>query len=238
MRSIVIPSRSKELLYSKVADSISEYIGKTGLKAGDKLPSERILSQMLGASRNSVREALRELENQGVITVQPGRGSFLTGSTADKLSALRFVSRNFLEQLEVKMLVEQQIVRHAVRGGASDAQKKELVDVASQLVALSETGIYPEQMDMYFHNKLSKCTPNNIMTMMMQDTIQLFADYWHEFFSSYWDNMQSGEYSLSRTLPFHLELANAITEGDEQKAVEAYNKIYETDVCIFNKIQG
>lgn len=48
---------SKDLLYVKIADAIHGYIRENNLKPGDRLPSERALSQQLGTGRHSVREA-------------------------------------------------------------------------------------------------------------------------------------------------------------------------------------
>lgn len=72
-----IKKTRKEVLYVQVADAIIEYIKGQKLTVGDKLPSERILSESLQISRNSVREALRYLETQGIIRVHTGIGSFI-----------------------------------------------------------------------------------------------------------------------------------------------------------------
>ena len=54
-----------------VVDSVKEFIVdqliKGNLRPGDKLPTEAELCQNLGAGRNSVREAIKQLEAQGVI---------------------------------------------------------------------------------------------------------------------------------------------------------------------------
>ena len=60
----------RDLLYTKIADAIMEYIKENDLKTGDRIPSERELAQEFNTSRNSVREALRVLENNGIIEVK------------------------------------------------------------------------------------------------------------------------------------------------------------------------
>lgn len=52
-------------------------------RAGDRLPSERELVELLGVSRVSVREAMRSLEALGMVEIQHGRGVFVSENYAD-----------------------------------------------------------------------------------------------------------------------------------------------------------
>ncbi|WP_245690169.1 FadR/GntR family transcriptional regulator [Sediminibacillus albus] len=58
-------------------NEIRNYIEKNGLSPGDRLPSERELTEHLRASRSSVREALRAIELLGLIETRRGEGTFL-----------------------------------------------------------------------------------------------------------------------------------------------------------------
>lgn len=66
-----------EKAYEKVIDYIESKILDGSFEVGDKLPSERELSQMLSVSRNSVREGIRILEIIGVISSQHGIGNYI-----------------------------------------------------------------------------------------------------------------------------------------------------------------
>lgn len=66
-------------LYLKVAQRILELI-QDGSYENGILPSEEQLSKMLGVSRNTLREALAELTNQGIITKKQGVGNILMKS--------------------------------------------------------------------------------------------------------------------------------------------------------------
>lgn len=66
-----------EKAYEKVIDYIENKILEGSFEVGDKLPSERELSQMLSVSRNSVREGIRILEIIGVISSQHGIGNYI-----------------------------------------------------------------------------------------------------------------------------------------------------------------
>jgi len=65
----------KDLLASRITDGL--------LQPGDALPSERQLCEEFSLSRTTVREALRELSNQGLIRTVPGRGAFVATSQFD-----------------------------------------------------------------------------------------------------------------------------------------------------------
>ena len=58
--------RTENKSYMKVIDYIKKQIRNGELNIGGKLPAERELSEILGISRNSVREAIRTLDIMGV----------------------------------------------------------------------------------------------------------------------------------------------------------------------------
>src|ERR1700755_322455 len=60
------------------------------LKRGDKLPPERLLAEQLGVSRLAIREALRSLENAGLVVLErgPKGGAFIQGGSDGKMTEL------------------------------------------------------------------------------------------------------------------------------------------------------
>ncbi len=64
-------------LYVQVKEKILADIRSHVFKAGDKVPTERILSEQLKVSRNTVSQAYRELEAEGILTSMQGRGTFV-----------------------------------------------------------------------------------------------------------------------------------------------------------------
>ena len=89
----------KESLHRKIADAIIDYIHTSGLKAGEKLPSERALSESLSISRNSLREALRVLENEGIIEVRTGKGAYVTGGSSENIINVKLWKVDYKELL-------------------------------------------------------------------------------------------------------------------------------------------
>jgi GntR family transcriptional repressor for pyruvate dehydrogenase complex len=64
-------------VYLEVVKHLREMITIDRLKTGDKIPSERELSERLNFGRSSVREALRALELLGLIETRRGEGTFI-----------------------------------------------------------------------------------------------------------------------------------------------------------------
>lgn len=70
----------KNRAYEKVIKYVKDRIVSGEFQIGDRLPTERELSEKLLLSRNSVREALRTMENTGLISSRQGSGNYLTGN--------------------------------------------------------------------------------------------------------------------------------------------------------------
>jgi len=64
----------------RIAAQIEEMLASETLKPGDRLPTERDMAELLGASRPSVREAVRILQARGRLVVKHGLGVFVAES--------------------------------------------------------------------------------------------------------------------------------------------------------------
>jgi GntR family transcriptional repressor for pyruvate dehydrogenase complex len=68
-----------ENLRDQIASLIERYVADKRLQAGDRLPSERELAKQLGVSRTPVREAIRLLEQRGLVEMRVGSGTYVIG---------------------------------------------------------------------------------------------------------------------------------------------------------------
>src|SRR3712207_9240410 len=78
-----------ELLYKKIYHFIKQQIDSGQLQAGDRLPTEKALSEQFSVSRITSKRALVELEQEGLITRSRGKGSFVTEGPAISAKASR-----------------------------------------------------------------------------------------------------------------------------------------------------
>ena len=101
-------------LYAQASEALRDLVQRNGYAAGDRLPSEIELSQRLGISRPTLREALRHLEEDGVIVRRHGVGTFVAASEP--------VIEAGLEVLES---IDRIAERHGLSTGMSEARVEE-----------------------------------------------------------------------------------------------------------------
>ena len=68
----------KQTLGEIASQKLLEMIQRDGYTAGDKLPTEAELVELLGVGRNTVREALRILMSRNIVTIRQGSGTFIS----------------------------------------------------------------------------------------------------------------------------------------------------------------
>ena len=73
--------------FEEIAAQIRGELANGRLKVGNRLPSERALSEQFGVSRNTLREALRSLEHAGLLRLQKGAsgGAFIRQGSGDTI---------------------------------------------------------------------------------------------------------------------------------------------------------
>lgn len=64
-------------LYLRIAGDLEAEIASGALKAGEKIESERVLSERMGVSRMTARQALRHLISKGLVETRTGQGTFV-----------------------------------------------------------------------------------------------------------------------------------------------------------------
>lgn len=218
---------SKDLLYMKVADAINNYIHENQLGPGDKIPSERVLAEQLKTGRNSVREALRVLENEGIIEVKTGRGAFVTESSAPDSIYLKLIKVNFMELLELKTILEQEAVRRLTRSG-TPRQLEQLESLLQAIEREAAQGIYTTANDRKFHKRIWEFSGNKLLVQLVGNMIDVLDGYESE--------LDDPSETWLSTVPLHREMLEAIKAHDEKAACAAYDRILEIDMSVFNQI--
>ena len=77
--------RRSPLLAEKVADEVRQEIADGAFKSGDRLPTEREMSESYGVSRAIVREAMGRLKQDGIVVSRQGSGAFVADDSPPTL---------------------------------------------------------------------------------------------------------------------------------------------------------
>lgn len=125
---------SHRTLREIVTDAIRQMIRDGELEPGERLLEDK-LAERLGVSRNPVREALRALENTGLVEVRPRRGAHVAVLDADRaveLLELRAVLEAFAAQLAAKQRTDEQLaeIRKWFEAGRQATANNDLVNAA------------------------------------------------------------------------------------------------------------
>ena len=81
--NIIISNLNRKPIYEQIASQIKALIISGQLHEGDMLPSMRLLAKELRVSVITTKRAYEELEREGFITSQTGKGSFVAGKNAE-----------------------------------------------------------------------------------------------------------------------------------------------------------
>ena len=168
-------------LYEQIVEQIEERVLRGDLKPGDQLPSERELAEQFQVSRTAVREAMKALREKGLVEVHPGRGTFVTGGTAQVVRhsldrVLRFTqSGGAMELVEVREVLEPEIAALA----AERAQPEHLEAMRQAVAAMDASMDDPEafiEADLDFHLALAEGTGNALIPLLIDPIVDLLRE--------------------------------------------------------------
>jgi GntR family transcriptional regulator len=131
-------------LYYQLAEHIREQIRSGGLRPGDQLPSERLLSERHAISRMTVRQAVAYLVREGALTARHGLGTFVAEPklTYDALHLLGFTEEIMRRGgTAVSRVLEQG--RAALPAGVAEGLELPAGEAAIRLVRLRLSGETP-----------------------------------------------------------------------------------------------
>nr|WP_165769087.1 GntR family transcriptional regulator [Virgibacillus profundi] len=146
----------KQKVYQAVLQEIRKFIEMNDLKSGDKLPSERGLSENLKAGRSSIREALRAMELLGLIETRHGEGTFL--STYRPYQTVELLSSFILQENTTRsdLMLTKRIMEKEAAKLAFSQMNEDAVEELTSLV--NDSSLNPDEMhDAFFNYLFNQC---------------------------------------------------------------------------------
>ncbi len=158
----------------EVVAGIKEYILRNQLKPGDLLPTEAELCEAVGASRSSVREAVKTLSALDIVEVRHGHGTYVGGmSLAALVESLAFrgllsgeADHHVLEQVvEVRQTIEQGLAAQII-GGLDSDQLEALRSLTTGMTDAAARGDAFLELDRQFHLTLMRPLANDLIEQL------------------------------------------------------------------------
>ena len=162
---------------------------------------EEELAEDMGVSRTPIREAIRKLEKEGLITIEPRRGAYVS----------QISTNDMVEILEVRQNMEG-LAAALAAARMTDEEKAKLRQIALDYEIAVESGDMAEMIkcDTKFHHFIVEATKNKILIQMVEQLQELVL----RFRYIYYDNFKRGEY-----MPIeHKAIYEAISSGDSETA--------------------
>jgi DNA-binding FadR family transcriptional regulator len=207
------PQRLSEEVYRQLKGSI---LGGY-FKPGDRLPSEKAFSETFGVGRPVVREALRSLENSGLISVRPGAGggAFVqkidSSILADTFEGIMKMDHVSLEELtEARLALEMgslPLVFKRIKTEDLDKLERNLREVRENL----ERGVRGKR-NLGFHVLLLKASGNQLLSKIAEALMGLMGNLLEEY-----------AYSIERSrdvLKIHEQLIHLLRTKQHSKATQ------------------
>ncbi|SAK94592.1 GntR family transcriptional regulator [Caballeronia temeraria] len=188
------------------------------LIAGQQLPSERDLMEQTGISRNAVREALRILETEGLVTTKLGRygGSFVCQPTDEMFARyLTIFSRSHSIPLKSLVQARQALEPQVALLATINRTEEDLSELSAAIKQLEKTEDPASFLDMNIrcHLLIAKASGNQLLQVFLSSLSGLIRDVAGE--------MEDVMVSSVRkdVLRFHQQIFDAIKRQDTEAAV-------------------
>jgi len=228
MKLEILTKNDNQDIQNSIISKIRDLINLKNLEPGDKLPSERMLSEKFGVSRSNLRETIQKLEFYGLLSSIPQSGTFVANIGIIALNGmiediLRLETPDFKSLVETRILLELKTARlAALRRTDEDLEKmKEALEAYNEKAINGEDAV---QEDLLFHLAIAKASGNSTMnTFMLIITPEIITNF---------EKYHVCDSSLAQTgIKEHQEIFNAIKDQNaklaKQKMKDHFKVLYQ-----------
>jgi GntR family transcriptional repressor for pyruvate dehydrogenase complex len=216
--------------FEEIARQIRNELAEGRLKVGSRLPPERVMAAQMNVSRHVLREALRSLENAGLIRMRKGAtgGAFVAAgggtSIASGMLDLFHIGAISPEQLtDARIWIGGIIVREACkRATPTDIAELETNIDALETAITSEPHPQRVEINFQFHRILARIAANPLLIIMTDGMLNIVRDFVRAL----------GEYDsrfvLASRRIFMRKFIAGDAEGAAKELEESINRLYRT----------
>lgn len=154
---------TKTTISSRIVEQVLSMIRSEGFKPGDKLPTERELSEAFQVGRSSVREAMKILEATGLV-VTTNRGKYVSLPIEQPINTLDATRTTIHEVFEARKLMEIELTALAAHRATQDDIKN--IGKTSKLLAESDELHEAYAADLSFHKAVVDSAHNSVFSQI------------------------------------------------------------------------
>lgn len=205
-------------LTDSVAARIRGDITSGAYSVGDKLPTERDLSERFGVSRPIVREAIGTLKRDGLVSTRQGLGAFVTET---RELAFRFTEFDWTDAMDIRNVIELLMAIEATATGlAAERRTKAQLDGIEKRLNAIETAFHNQEAgieeDMAFHREIVDACGNPYFREMSDFLDSRVRNFIRKA------RVRSLEQALlSKVQEEHVSIYEAVAAGDPHEARRA-----------------
>lgn len=197
--------------YQLVSTELQRLILEGTLKPGDPLPPEVDLAERFGVNRSTVREGIRQLESEGMVSREGRKRLTVSIPDATDLSP-RLTRAMVMQQVTFRELwqVAAQLEPLSAELAASAATEESLSKLRTNLAAMEaavEADESPVDLDMEFHSLLADATGNRVLLLSREPVAILL----YNAFETVRPRM---EQAARRNLEAHKQVVDAVADRD------------------------
>lgn len=220
----------KQIVVTKPVDiiikQIRDLITSGELKPGDKLPSERKLSEAFNIGRTHVRDAIRKLEFYGILKTLPQSGTVVAGIGMTALEGLisdvlQLEKSDFSSLVETRVVLEIESARQAALR-RTDEDLIELKKAIKKYCEKIDNGQEAVDEDMMLHLQIAEASKNKVLKSLMLIIIP-------DILTNYAELKVCSDDGLIKRSDQHQKLYDAIAAKDADKAAE-FMRIHLQDI--------
>lgn len=186
---------------------------------GDQLPTERLLAESFSASRSTIRSALNQLEEAGLVARKVGSGTFVTYSGAQEPDVIDVIDQiSPIQLIDARIGVERQMTRLAVFH-ATRRDLEVMEEILNKMVQSESDRDEFSRLDTRFHMMLAKATGNPLMVHLYEQINDVRSH-------AQWKTMKDvilTRQQIVKYNEFHTQILKGIKNRDANYALEALN---------------
>ncbi len=170
-----------ERLYEKIVEQIESRVVSGDLETGDQLPPEHKLAEQFGVSRTVVREAIKALNEKGLVEIRSGRGTFVTKATPGVMRHSQGIRMRIGTKHDYANLVEiREILEPEIAALAASRMTDEFISTMQEACEVMEKSYDNPALfieaDLDFHLALAEATQNSLITATIDSLINLLRE--------------------------------------------------------------